>query len=546
MGLRRGINLFSLTSCSLWALLCLLLCVGFSPTKAQTNTPQPSPIYPSATAPVPANPGASTTHYDFSHTQAFFGFYTEGTYVVGEGFETVDGRLIILGQFTMESVVGVRLFYTSEAATTFDFSIEDTITTPVFSGGGVLDSCPASICAELVDVSQISGDTMRIDFTTADGVFTLRAMDVIYGTDNGGYIVEDGCPVLSPEQIEKLEPRYFAECSRCFLQPTPVRDNPIFTPPFTPQLTVNPATFQIPVIISGTPKTPTPFGTAAPVPTFAPGTPTLTPTASSTPVLEVITFDFTGSNERGWVSPTLWGGMDNDVTELGWESVWTTISNQREYFQLNYTGAPISGVTALAVTFTSPFDHYDVEFYDTDGTNVGVAYASRGGTPTGAMQTEIFTSLPGGTVTLDGWAFNAFSNQYISDPSGSWYIHKIEVLTNNLVTVTPTYTPSVTPTGVPWVQLMTATPSDCSIAQWRDDRPIASFPDKLSVVTYQCYTLIPEIVRTTPEGEFGIDGFEVCVLFFEFPVVQILGFTIYFDWILIGVMGWLIIQLLRF
>lgn len=558
--LRQFLNLCSLICCWLLRLLFLVLfalplLINPSNVFAQTATSGVVTASPGATS-TPRELVATTIRLDFRQSEQFFTLNT-GNYVPGVGFQLDSGSLILHGNGNEYALVNRVVFgYQSSVACTADYFISY-LTDVSFSGSlnlgvasdgtAIADTSPGLTPLEVLD-------DIALDISCPAGDFTLTWIDlyVFTGVSAPDYDVVDGCPVLTDAEIDLLDPIYRSQCSRCFTTPTPVRDSVlVFPTALTSQPTVDltsPGSFQIPVIISGTPQTPTPFGTAAPASTLAPGTPTATPPPTATPIFGVITFDFTGSQARGWNTLVAWGGglINNPITSLGWQSDYNAGSNEREYFQLDYSGAAITGVTALAVTFTSTFDHYDVEFYDTDGANVGTLYASRGGTPTGSIQTEIFTSLPGGTITLDGWAFNGFSNQYVTNPPGSWYIHKIEVQTSNVVTATPTYTPSATITGAPWVQFATATPSGCELAVFRDDSPVVEFPDHLEVWDYQCYTIIPEIVFSGGESPSGIDGVELCVTWVIFPVISFLGFGLSIDWLLVGVLAFLIRILLSF
>lgn len=134
----------------------------------------------------------------------------------------------------------------------------------------------------------------------------------------------------------------------------------------------------------------------------------------------------------------------------------------------------------------------------------------------------------------------------------------------------PTWTPypSPTPTGEPtltptprtggFVGGFLVTPPSCYVPRYADQSPMATMPLTLTYTARECYQIVPYIHHDF--GEIGgidlpvvhVDDVELCVSWFEFPAISLLGgnanggIDFRLDWLLLMPLLWLVTRLLQF
>lgn len=532
----------------------MLLVLSVDEVSAQTSTPLPGFPTPSpgATAtPVGGVPASGVT-FDFRVGSAGFTSLF-GSQVVALGFQTNNEIMDLKGGYDMVNVSQIVLHYSSNA----DFEVglelcesdclgEDPIV--YFLYDLELEGCPSG-CEYVYSIPSETIGKIKFGFQALalgepyDDVFVVSSIDVVFESGAVDYDLDGDCPILSPEQIDLLDPFYFASCSRCFVEPTPYRDNEIPTAALPVTRTVNPTlqgTYSIPVISSGTPMTTTPIVV---VPAFATATPapTNTPMFTATPQYDVITYNFRGSNAAGWVGAP-WGGDDGTLGADGWMSVYAAVN--REYIQINRS-ASILGVTALTVVYSVPSSlvgglHFDI--FSTNGASILAVPKSDNVTAVGDDLTYTWLFTPAYDFST-GIGINGYSG--IVGASDPWYLHEVQIQTSDIVTATPAPTSTPHPTGVAWVPTFEAPDTDCSIASFRDDTPIADFPTNFTVVDYGCYTIVPEVSITLADPDIEINGLSLCITWFQLPLITFLGIAATLDWLLIALAVYLVAMLMR-
>lgn len=557
----------------------MLLVLSVDEVKAQTSTPTPgfSTVPPGATpTPAGSSPVNSVT-FDFRIGEAGFTSLF-GSQVIALGFQTNNEIMDLKGGYAMIDVSSVVLHYNSDAAFEVGFELCETDCLgddPIvhFQYGLVLPACPSG-CEYVYSIDHETIGKIKFAFQAVDvgepydGVFVVSAIDVTFERGVFDYETEGDCPILSPEQIDELDPLYRASCSRCFTTPTPERD----LNPFGGTLTVAPtldgtlqSTFQIPVIISGTPMTATPI-------VVAPGggsTATFTPTATFVPETDLqrwITFDDTiayitngnGGSRGGAGNPS--PGHDS--------SIWVASAGGDTY---DMRSVSITVYIADIVDFNGYSFEYTVDRTSSEGV-VGIhVYGFTGYT---GHTIEIDGNLSGGTEILDSaasgiensWTRNHSqsitpTNDYdslvitayignridLGDPSDliDLRIDNVKIFGGAALTPTPVLTSTPHSTGVPWLGTPDLSDNDCSVITLRDDTPVAEFPTNFTVVDYGCYTIVPEVDITIAEPDINIHGLSLCITWFQMPVISILGIVATLDWLLIALSVWLIAIIMK-
>lgn len=554
-------NFFS-SICS-WFLrsLCLVLFVALQVGEANaqsTSTPTGEPSFSTGTPAPTRTPGGlvggGSAYFDFKAAQAGFAAVT-GSWVSGQGFTSSAGDIAVLGGYYMTGITRVTYYYSSTTGGTGDFELQDGEGgDPLYGSSFGFSSCPG-MCSFFFSPSSVDSSLFVLAVDVGAGDFKLQALKVDHDGISEDYSTdENGCPVLSPDQKAKLDPLYFAQCTRCFVDATPVRDNQIPTQvvavPTTDLTATSP--YSIPVIVSGTPMTATPIvGGAAP--TFPPPTATggtaLPPDVSCMqngdgggvgdwlPISFHTTIPTAGTYNSGvdrWE-----GAYSADATgkllriRQSWDG--SMITSIRVH--ISYSSTLSTSVNALICGIWADAPLGDLSL----GDELDVTYSNvHPATDSGYMcQYDNPSGLMG--VTALDIASSAFSN----GSDGYSYIDSVEICGD--VDILPTATPSPTATGAPWMPTPDLGESDCSVAVFRDDTPAVTIPEHIAVHSYGCYTLIPDITIEIPgRGDVGLDGVELCVTWFVMPVITVLGITISIDWLLFPLVAWLIARLLGF
>lgn len=534
----------------------LLMILDGSVVSGQTATPQPFITLTPAATGTPGGAGLNdVVHFGFKGGQGTFAV-TLGSWASGIGFQSASGILTVFGGYQLDEITKVTLHYSSTTAGDMDFGIQSGSPPPDYEASGGFSVC-ATECTIFFSLSPaVSGDLFLLAVDVGAGDFVLTAMDVEFEGESEAYDVDDeGCPILDAGQLSSIDPLYYSQCAHCFVTPTPVRDSLIPTvalPAPTLDLTVS-STFEIPVIVSGTPQTRTPAPAGGGLFTATPtSTVTVTPGgATATPHFEQVIFDFTDGGQHTWIPmnyPATWGDQVVTFSVGGIQSVFTASPSAREYIQIDRLAAAgsITGVTAIGFQYTTLGDNGGGiiwEVYDTNGASLTslIAGSTVGGTGTSLNQTYIL----GSPVTLSGWGVNAYTG--VLGGTNHWYLEKILLTTTNVVTATPALTSTPNPTGAPWIVTPVTEDVDCSVAVFGDFEPVAQFEDTLRIVSVECYTIIPEVHIDIPGNDpLDIDGVQWCITWYEFPIISVLGITVTLDWLLVVVVAWMIRALLSF
>lgn len=514
---------------------------------AQTSTPTGGVSTGAPPIVTPGIPGGVGTTVSFSFLQAQAGFApTIGIWTAGVGFENVSGDLTVIGGYFMQGITRVTLRYNAAVGGELEFGLPDGVGGYNFLSGAGYSDC-VTVCSIIFSPPAVDSDLLVVAMVSQPDGFELRGIEVVFGGTNESYSVNDaGCPVLSPEQLAKLDPSFFAACSRCFTTPTPARSNQLSTVvlPFPTEDATLAQTFVIPVIVSGTAVTRTP---GFPPCTFcATASPTVAP--SPTPGGNQYNFDFT-QNTGGWtVSAVGFNATVGHYTSVGWQSDYVVSTGEGNGFQaigihLHLpTPATVYGIYAeytwVAGTTDRPDDHPNIVFVA--GANILLNEVPPGASPAAWVGTQTGIS----DILVQG--ASGFTNAG-ANPGGSFLITRVILTLDTAVlpTATPSSTAAATVTGAPWLTLPPTEEVECSVAVFRDDTPVASFPDVLTTVDYQCYTLVPEVHLSIPDHPLDVDGVQVCVTWFEMPIITILGIQFTMDIVLLAVAAFLFRLLLK-
>lgn len=518
-------------------LACILLLLIVANGRAlATDTPTPTPGFstgvPAGVTPtaLPAGGSLSTLTYSFLGSQAGFANVT-GVWVSGQGFkldETLE--LSLIGGYFVEGVTHVDIAYAAGAEFDFVFGLSD--------GDGGESYNASGFATECEDVCHISFNPGGVDSHAVlfrafaavhDSSFAVQSITITFNGDTETYDVgEDGCPQLSPEQYEKLDPLYLVECPICYTTPTPIRDSQIFTTSVS-ALPTDSGDFSIPLIVSGEPVTPVNTVTPSPSPS-----PTADPDEVSYRFLNFRTSAYGGVPVSG---------LGTYVSGQGFASQYNGATT-REYLALSsfISSADFDGtISGLTFNYTTDVVFHSIVYFLNSGSIVSTV--NRGQT------------VLGSDLEAEWWFFTPFDFDQISFEfySGTGADSATEFVVNSVslqseTPPSPTSTPTPTATGQPWVSTPSPTDRDCSVAVWRDDTPIASFDTDFVIIDYQCYVVFPEIYIDMPGDGHDItaDGVSFCVTFFQFPLIEVLGIRISLDWLMVGVVAFLVRLVSRF
>lgn len=542
----RSFSWYRLLLVSLGLLPLLLVSV---PAAVATSTPVIITPSPGATA-TPFSLYETNIVLDFKDDRQFF-IESVGDWIGGEGFVTVSQELLFEGngnEYGPITQVSLNYSVISAGGAAFVTLAAQYNGLTIHSAGATLNQCTA--CGNfVVPLDGATIDNFVIHVEAGSGVFVqIHSMTIRTGTGSlptPTYATVDGCPVLSSYEVSLLDPRYVASCSRCFAQPTrrvaPIPTGVMSTP------SSGTSEFTIPVMVSGTPMTKTPYGIPLPAATLAPGTPSATPSATATPDNEVVVYNFLGSNTNSFVPSYDGGDFYGEITGSGWKSVHIDVNSggstiNREYIQIALSGVNVTNITALSF-------HIAKDYETTIGFNI---YLNHGG----GLVRYLGRTYLGGSVTLDDLFLispSAYYDQLFIDvysgvgDTNPFYLQQISVETSN--PAPPTSTPTITPTYESYFEgYKTPTEAVCGAPVWRDNDPIAQFPIGIDIQGYDCYSIIPEMYFNIPgqDEDFNLVGLDLCVTWFTWPTIGALGFNIGIDWILVMFLGFLLVRLYQF
>lgn len=329
-----------------------------------------------------------------------------------------------------------------------------------------------------------------------------------------------GCP--QAVDLNRITSEYAVQCSRCWTTPTPVRVNNIPTQVLA--VPTGGGSFQIPVIISGTPYTPTP----APLPgggSLATSTPAPTNTPNPSGNWSII-YDFAASDHGFTTTIDSYysgGGWRAGATNPGVILIYKNLPATRHITSIRVYASTVAAAGGVGLRPPLP---------NLNSPNGSIDYSFTGLNHTGNQIGIAFDSL-----FISG-----------SNPAYSGAITRVEVYGDSLATNTPSPTPTASPTYSPWIH--TPAPGavlDCSVPQYRNTTPVAGVPSAVSIHHEACYTIVPDLSITIPgQGEVGLVQTDLCVTWVNFPSIDFLGITFSLDWLLIFPIGWLVRRLFSF
>lgn len=542
-----GMRLFSSISgwwCLLSFLLIGMLLVPLSEVSAQTDTPTPpfvTGVPPTATPPQGGNGQMSEIGFNFQQGEAGFNSLF-GAWQPGIGIVTELGGLHIFGGFGMTEVGEVELYYTSDDSGDMRLrlcpSADTACPSPVYDQTAPIPACPDGCSYTFLPPSP---DIVLIivSFETdsePDGFLALRGMIVRFFGQAEEFPVTDGCPLMDPTEMALLDPSYRASCSRCFSTVVPpFAQNVSTAAPMTARPSLNPTvqgTYSIPIVVTA-------GGTASFITATSWANPTITRTPSPTPT--------------SMFPPT-----------------WTPNPSQSQ--QTFYVCAPS---TCLPDAALNPFD--DQGQYDSQTRRIGpggvrinltswrwvysVTVRYKYVNPSWISMRVEAQSQVGVTANINtnnpnqlrdtgaGFTAPVFSNYVdlmpVNDNGGNTIRTQL-IIVNYAAASTPLPVASPTPTLAPsveWVQEPTFEPVDCEVPRFRNATPVAEFPESFAIVSYECYTIIPEI--NISAFDFVMDGLNFCITWFEMPVIELLGITVSLDWLLVVVIAYLVDMILK-
>lgn len=144
-----------------------------------------------------------------------------------------------------------------------------------------------------------------------------------------------------------------------------------------------------------------------------------------------------------------------------------------------------------------------------------------------------------------------------------WYAGELDVRVLLPSELEPTPTPSASPT--PTHTPVPVPTMSCEYPVYEENPIVDGVGDDIEVIDHQCYVLVPHIdfravdlQITIPilEWEIGLEdvflfdryviGVQVCVQWLQFPSIEIFSIPLPLDYVLGGVVMWLIISYLRF
>lgn len=541
-----------------WLLiLCTLLCINPLQSKAQTNTPTNVPFGGGSTA-TPPGWHPEDIVLDFSSSDNFYTI-TTGSQINGQGVVASGGVIAMHGNGNEYApVMQVRIRYSANSSGTLGIEVRYGATI-LYTASGAYAACVQ--CDNAVfNLENVTLDDIAVD-VIGGGSFTLHEIVIraYVGepTSTPEYDLVGDCPVLSSEEIAVLDPEYMQTCARCFRTPTPQSQLAIPTRVIPTVQGICEINLTPPTVTPTYSGTGTPHATLAPVacPALPVGTLTATPLPTSTPLPPTATwvstpgytvvmhdFDFRASSHgftvpagywgtwvsgQGWTPGNCGGNCRSFVIEryFGWTIdyiEWTVKPGAQNLVSHNYAASSFGGaVVDLDLGATQNNALYEANTY----------YRNIGG-------------------TLNYWLINPSA----SNGNNAFYL--VHARIRQLIPYsTPTPHPTNTPivTNTPYFGVNTPEGSgsyNCSAPVFRDNTPIASFPDTLlQDVGYNCYRIIPAIppgLITNSGSDATFDGVDLCVQWFEFPYIAFFDIQISLDWLLIPVLGWLLRRLLQF
>lgn len=544
INLRLSRSLWALLLCFLSFVLLLLLPASV-PVLASSTPVIQTPTGNGLGTPTPQG-YATNIVLDFRQSQQFFDFEGGGTWLDGVGMVSEGNELHIKGNGNGYAPVSrVAFMYTALASGTFELTVTDGVTS-VYHASMSFPAC--TNCTNIVfPLSNVAFDNLEIEVHSG-ALFTLKTITITALTGSvptATVAVAGGCPILTEQQIKDLDPDYARSCSRCFATPTPVRGNQIPTRSFATPAPNGTATgaYGIPVIVSGTPQTATPGGGGV-----APGI-TETPTPTGTYYPEVCMLD---------EGLDLFGNWDIQPFGFGYSTMGSFFGT---YFQgefdagaegkilrisRTWDGAPITRISVLIdeectlgssinhVIAGVEFDNVPFEYYhysnSCPASQIGAQYEFEFDHETGVSEIDIIAST--------------FSN------SDDGLIHIRAVQICGELDLPPTATPNPTNTPRAWFnEPGTESPANCELVEFRNTDPLVEIPEFITVVDYNCYTLVPDLHINIPgqSEDFDMIGIELCVTWFSWPSVEFLGIPIPIELVIgMSVISWLIRRLLQF
>lgn len=530
-----------------WFCLVSILLLRTNLALAQTATPPPVFVTaPPVATGTPDGLQVQLIRLDFRDDEQFFA-EANGLWVAGVGWQAVGGSVTIAGNGNEYGPIDRVVFgYTSASDGLFYLEAYYQASTPYPVQSREIVDCVSPCLSPAFVMDGIISDQFSMIMECPGGC-AIAWMDIYASTggQNPDYEVdEDGCPILTEEEEELLDPAYYAACTRCFVDPTPVRDSMIPSAVLS-TLTLNPTlqtTFSIPIIVSGTAVTatpggiyvaPAPWSTSTPAPTgTSNATLTPTPPASGT----ITTYDFVPLN--GAVT------VDGDagvyaVNYLRVDNGFTIDLGDWRYIHLVevvwFKTSPNDGNNQTARLSA---DSYSIVSTPDYTMNVGGGDSERS-----QLMAWQNGSIPriGQVIRVEFFGGTAPSYTRIKEVKVTWSA------AHPPHTATPSNTPTPGATPAPWVGTPDLSQAACEVAVWADLDPVAAFDPELNVISNQCYTIVPEISIDLPgEGGLDVDGVQWCITWFEFPIITLLGITVSLDWLLVVVVAWLASLLLKF
>lgn len=541
-----GMRLFSSISgwwCLLSFLLIGMLLVPLSEVSAQTDTPTPpfvTGVPPTATPPQGNNGQMSEIGFNFLQGEAGFNSLF-GAWQPGIGIVTELGGLHIFGGFGMTEVGEVELYYTSDDSGDMRLrlcpSADTACPSPVYDQTASIPACPAGCSYTFLPPSP---DIVLIivSFETdsePDGFLALRGMIVRFFGQAEEFPVTDGCPLMDATDTARLDPFYRASCSRCFSTVVPPFVQNVSTAdPMTARPTLNPTvqgTYSIPIVITA-------GGTAAFITATSWADATATRTPSPTPTS---------------VYPPTWTPNPSTLSQIFYVCAPTTCApdsalnpfdDQGQYDsqtrRIGDGGVRIQltswrWVSRVFANFKAPSPTWNSFRIHAQGTYSGTVTTNKTNPSNLRLQSADFT-VPVFTDYVDllpvDTGGGVLRTQYLD----------VRYSAGSTPLPVPTATPTLAP-SVEWVQVPTYEPVACDVPRFRDDTPVAEFPESFAIVSYECYTIIPEI--NISAFDFVMDGLNFCITWFEMPVIELLGITVSLDWLLVVVIAYLVDMILK-
>lgn len=388
------------------------------------------------------------------------------------------------------------------------------------------------------------------------------------------------CPV-GPVDHSRLDIGYAQSCSRCFdPEETPETDLLIVAPVggIPAQLIGTPVPDVYDPVGAGCVRpgypTPTLPPTNTPVPTNTPTpgpspTATATPTATSTPANTY----FLGpsvSRSASFPARNNWEAMEDT-----WPTLPYAVAGYLYTGSHGFVARAGSGINAWNNSSGPAGGYTNVCLSASVAACNAVAPSAHRNAP-GAISNPLPAGSPGRTTHIEYeiWSHGAFTWTYTMQIIG----YGVPPAS----TPSPTNTPSPTPTATSWPVCVSSptpgpsatprtgfdgpllgTPASCYIPRYVDQSPMVNVGSLQSGVNFtgqNCYRVVPYVHIPIPEvqaggltlGAFHIDDVDLCIQWFEFPQISLLGGSLAggidfkLDWFLFIPILWLVRRLLQF